>query len=293
MKNIQSKFVTVRNSKMHYLEHGNGKAVLFLHGMPTSSYIWRNIIRAMPSNAHCIAPDLIGMGQSDKPDIAYRVFDHIQYLTDFIEALQLRDITLVLHGWGSVIGLAYAMQNPDNIKAIAFYEAYIGNMTERKNFSLPVQEMISFVNKPENKNFILQDPKAIDKFLYTAGLKKLDESDLQIYRAPFTEPENRKPIWQYVQDSPFGKGNKDVAQLIHQYTKYLIQTDIPKLLLYSIPGFVTTIENIIWCRKNLKELSVVDMGDGLHFVQEYNPEAFAQALQAWYTTLNNKTVNLV
>jgi haloalkane dehalogenase len=285
MKGVNSKFVTIRNSKMHYLEQGKGKTLLFLHGMPTSSYVWRNIIPEMHTHAHCIAPDLIGMGKSDKPDIAYRVFDHIQYITDFINTLQLRDITLVLHGWGSVIGFAYAMQHPENIKAIAFYEAYVGSMNEWKKFSLPVQEMIAFVRKPESEKFIMHDEKAIDKILYTAGFKKLDEEDLQIYRAPFNKPEDRKPIWQYVQDTPFGKGKEDVVELIHQYTHYLIQSNIPKLLLYSIPGFVTTMENIVWCRNNLTNLSIVDMGEELHYMQEYNPHAFSAALLKWYTSI--------
>src|SRR3990167_11121560 len=106
------KFVSIKGSNMHYVDSGSGSPILFLHGIPTSSYLWRHIIPALSSQARCIAPDLIGMGQSDKPDIDYRVFDHIAYLEEFIDALELKNITLVLHGWGSVIGFDYARRHP-------------------------------------------------------------------------------------------------------------------------------------------------------------------------------------
>src|SRR3990167_5015514 len=114
-------FVSVKGSKMHYIQAGAGDPMLFLHGMPTSSYLWRNILPALADRALCIAPDLIGMGASGKPDIDYTVFDHIEYIEGFIQALALRNITLVLHGWGSVIGLDYARRHAHNVRGIAFY----------------------------------------------------------------------------------------------------------------------------------------------------------------------------
>lgn len=121
MADYASRFVTVKGAKMHYIETGQGEPVLFIHGMPTSSYLWRNIIPKLADKAHCVALDLIGMGESDKPDIDYTVNDHISYVECFIEALGLRNITLVMHGWGSVIGFDYARRHPKNIKALAFF----------------------------------------------------------------------------------------------------------------------------------------------------------------------------
>jgi len=131
----------VLGSNIHYVEQGQGDPIVFLHGMPASSYMWRDVIPKLAGSARCIAPDLIGMGQSDKPDIEYTVFDHIKYIEKFIEELGLENMTLVLHGWGSVIGLDYAMRHPEKIKAIAFYEAHLAAFQDWSHLSLPLQEL--------------------------------------------------------------------------------------------------------------------------------------------------------
>jgi len=118
---IASKTAEVNGSKMHYLEQGSGDPIIFLHGIPTSSYLWRNIIPVLSEHARCIAPDLIGMGESDKPDIDYRVFDHIEYIDGLIAELDLKNITFVMHGWGSVLGFDHARRHEKNIKALAFF----------------------------------------------------------------------------------------------------------------------------------------------------------------------------
>src|SRR5210317_59357 len=115
-------YVQVHGSKMHYVDEGSGDPILFLHGNPTSSYLWRNIIPHLSSQGRCIAPDLIGMGKSDKPDLEYRFFDHVKYIEGFIEKLGLQNITLVIHDWGSALSFHYAMRNENNIKGIAFME---------------------------------------------------------------------------------------------------------------------------------------------------------------------------
>jgi len=116
-----SHYIEVLGSKMHYVEQGSGDPILFLHGIPSSSYLWRNIIPFLADKGRCIAVDLIGLGKSDKPDIAYTVFDHIRYIEAFINALGLTNLTIVMHAWGSVIGFDYAMRNEANIKALAFF----------------------------------------------------------------------------------------------------------------------------------------------------------------------------
>lgn len=136
-----SHYVTVHGSKMHYIEAGSGDPILFLHGVPTSCYLWRNIIPHLSTLGRCIAPDLIGFGHSDKPDIQYTVFDHIKYLEGFIEALGLKKITLVMHGWGGVIGFDYAMRHEKNCKGLAFYEAIL-HALEADEVPLPFYEQM-------------------------------------------------------------------------------------------------------------------------------------------------------
>ena len=145
---IASKKIEIKGSKIHYLEQGKGDPVIFLHGMPTSSYLWRNIIPALSDKAWCIAPDLVGMGKSDKPDIDYRIFDHIAYINDFIAALKLKNITFVLHGWGSVVGFDYAYRHENNVKGLAFFESHVRPMTEWNMLSLPVQQLASLLKRP-------------------------------------------------------------------------------------------------------------------------------------------------
>ena len=126
---FESKFVDILGSRMHYIEEGSGDPILFLHGNPTSSYVWRNIIPHLSAHGRCIAPDLIGMGKSDKPALAYRFEDHAKYLDGFIEKLELRNITLVLHDWGSGLGFHYFARHEDNVKALVFMEAILRPMS--------------------------------------------------------------------------------------------------------------------------------------------------------------------
>ena len=133
---FRSNFVEVHGSKIHYIDEGKGEPILFLHGNPTSSYLWRNIIPHLTGNARCIAPDLIGMGKSDKPDIEYRFFDHVKYIEGFIDKMKIKDVTLVIHDWGSGLGFHYAMRNEDKIRGIAFMEAILAP-TERWDMFQP------------------------------------------------------------------------------------------------------------------------------------------------------------
>ncbi len=282
---FESKYLTINNSKLHYIEEGQGDPILFLHGIPTSNYLWRNIIPFISPYARCIAPDLIGMGKSDKPDITYRIFDHIQYIKSFIEDLDLENLTLVVHGWGSVIGFALAEQLPDRVKAVAFYESYIGPI-DNEHVSLPVKQLLAtFPDSKYRSQAIYRDDKLIDKFLRAASLRRLSDEEMLHYRAPFAEPASRKPILQYIEELPLIHAPDDVVDLINSYTAYLEKSKIPKLLIYTVPGFITTIRSVVWCREHLPNLTLADLHEGLHFVQEYNPEAFGQALLDWYQNI--------
>lgn len=278
-----SHFISIKGSQIHYIDVGSGDPIIFLHTIPTSSYTWRHIISAISPKARCIAPDLIGMGQSDKPDIEYRVFDHITYIEAFIDALKLKNMTLVLHGWGSVIGFDYARRHEKNIKGIAFYESHLQPVTDWSQLSLPVQQLATLLNRPgASYRSVIKQNYFIEKLLPRSVICPLTDEEMEHYRAPFPTPESRKPIWQYVNDLPLGKGPDDVVKLIEKYSKWLQKTKIPKLLLYAIPGFMTTIENVIWARDHFPNTEIVALDDALHLAQESVPEQFSEALLKWY-----------
>lgn len=281
-----SQFVSIKGSMMHYEDHGSGDPILFLHGMPTSSYVWRHIFPKMSVKARCVAPDLIGMGKSDKPDIAYHVFDHIAYIDAFIEALALKNITLVLHGWGSVIGFDYARRHPDNVKAIAFYEAYLQPIQEWSQLSLPVQQLATLLKRPgASYRAIVKQNYFIEKLLPRSVIRPLTESEMEVYRAPFVTEESRKPLWQFLQDLPLGDGPEEVIALMALYSEWLTKTMIPKLMLYAIPGFITTMASVCWARDNLQHLTLSELDESLHMAQESVPDVFAKRLCDWYATV--------
>lgn len=280
---IRSHFVSVKGSQMHYFDAGRGDPILFLHGIPTSAYLWRHIIPTMSSVGWCIAPDLIGMGQSEKPDIDYRVFDHINYIDAFIEALNLKNITLVMHAWGSVIGLDYARRHEKNIKGIAFYESHIQPVTACSQLSLPVQQLATLLNRPgASYRAIIKQNYLIEKLLRNSAIRVLSEEEMDRYRAPFTTEESRKPLWQYINDLPLGNGPEDVVKLIQDYSDWLQKTPIPKLMMYAIPGFMTTIESVTWARDTMTNLELVSLDDAMHLAPESVPEQFSAALLKWY-----------
>ncbi len=278
-----SHFASVKGAQMHYYDEGAGDPILFLHGIPTSAYLWRNIIPSLSPHARCIAPDLIGMGKSDKPDIDYRVFDHIAYVDAFIETLGLKNITLVLHGWGSVIGFDYARRHPNNVKAIAFYEAYVQPITNWHQLSLPVQQIATLLDHPgASYRAVMKQNYFVEKILPRSAIRQLTEDEMNHYRAPFITLESRKPIWQYINDMPFGKGPKDIVDLMQQYSTFLQKSAMPKLMLYGFPGFMTTMETVAWSKENLPNIELACLDDALHLAQETMPEKFSEIVLKWY-----------
>ena len=281
-----SHYLSVNGSKMHYIEQGVGDPLLFIHGVPTSSYMWRNVIPYVSPHGRCIAVDLIGLGKSDKPDIAYTVFDHIEYLTGFIEALGLKNLTLVMHGWGSVIGFSYAMQYPEQIKALAFVEAHIRPLVEPTNVSLPLQEFLGLSNNNEpSLNHVLDNNNFLKRLLSAGCLRRLEEEEIAQYLAPFPDVESRKPILQFLKEIPAYKKDPEVLDLISHFSHALQKSEVPKLMLYAIPGFNTTIDTVMWAKNHLPNLELADLDEALHLATESNPQLFGEQLAAWYKNL--------
>lgn len=325
------------DSYLQYREQGQGSTMLFLHGMPTSSYVWRHIMPVLAPYARCIAPDLIGMGESGKPDIAYTTSQHVEYIEALIESLQLEQITLVMHGWGSVIGLDYARRHPQKIAGLVWYEAQVRPVVDWDMLSLPVQQFAyQLRDQQAMQHAVIEQNAMLNKLLPSALLGEFSAKDLKVYRQPFTNPGSRRPLWQYLAELPLGTemaekkvafkaallkaqapasgstatddgdmqshaaganvANTDTSAAdvsstdaaaatlarITKYSEWLCETELPKLMLYSMPGFNTTIDSVQWCCEHMPQLQQLAIEDSLHFAQESQPLQFAHALLGWY-----------
>lgn len=282
----ESKFLQVNNSKMHYIDIGTGDPIVFIHGIPTSCYLWRNVIPHLQNKARCIAVDLIGCGESAKPDIQYTIEEHIDYFSNFIDQLNLKNITFVVHGWGSIIGFDYAMKNQNRFKGLAFLESYILPPENWGMLALPVQQIISQITSQENPHeTIVNSNYFVDQIFKNACLRKLTDKEMQIYHEPFSTPKSRELIWQYVKELPTGRQETKVTEIVHQYSEQLKKSLLPKLMMYSVPGFTTPMEIVAWAKQNLPNLTLVDLEDGLHFLQESNPHLVGEVISNWYQAL--------
>jgi haloalkane dehalogenase len=282
---FESKFIEVKGSQMHYIDEGQGDPILFLHGNPTSSYLWRNIIPYLVPAGRCIAPDLIGMGKSDKPDLAYRFQDHAEYLEEFINKLGLKNVTLVLHDWGSGLGFDYAFRNESNIKAIAFMEALVKPMNwyefpsgEKTGFKLFRTPGIGWLMLSVMNMFLTQlMPRMI--------VRKLLDEEMEYYNAPYKTIKSRKPIRQWPCEIPIDGSPSDVHDIMESYSQKLQISELPKILFYATPGAIITAPRVEWCKDNIKNLELVDIGEGLHYLQEDNPHLIGEELAKWYQKL--------
>ncbi len=282
---FESKFVEVEGSKMHYVEEGAGDPVLFLHGDPTSSYLWRNVIPHVSPLARCIAPDLIGMGKSDKPDLEYRFVDHSRYVDGFIEALGLRNITFVIHDWGSALGFHYARRNEDNVKGLAFMEAIVRPLTWDE-FPAEALQMFQAFRTPEvGENMLINQNMFVEAVLPASILRKLTDVEMNRYREPYVDPPSRKPIWRWPNEIPIDGEPADVDEAARAYSEWFGKSDAPKLLLYAQPGALIRGPLLEWCRNNMRNLKTVEIGAGSHFVQEDRPHGIGEAIAEWFKAL--------
>ena len=276
-----SQYVEVNGSKIHYIEDGYGMPILFLHGIPTSSHVWRKIFSHLSMLGECIAPDLIGFGSSDKPDIAYTVQDHIGYINQFIEALDLKDVLIVMHGVGSVIGLDYALKHVKNCRGLVFYEAFIQPVVG-DNMSLPYHEQVNLLsNATESYASSQEGIGIVDQMLLQSMIRKPSETVLASYRQPFLTAGSAQPVIQYIKEMPKGDGKSTIDLLLKMYLPMLIASKLPVLLLYSIPGFITTMSTVTWAKEHLPNVEVMDIGEELHLGQESNPSLLGESISIW------------
>jgi haloalkane dehalogenase len=278
----QLKYVDVHGSRMAYVDEGQSDPILFLHGNPTSSYLWRNIIPHVRGLGRCIAPDLIGMGQSDKPDLAYSFAEHARYLDGFIRALGLRNITLVVHDWGSALGFDWAMRHEAAVRGVAFMEAIITPVESWEQFPEGAREMFRAMRTPGvGDRLVLEENVFIEQLLPRAVVRSLSEAERAHYRAPFPDPGSRKPVLAWPRQIPIAGEPKEVVDVVTASREALRRSRLPKLLFTASPGGMMSPPLVAWCRENLPNLEIIDVGAGIHYLQEDQPHAIGRGLAAW------------
>lgn len=277
----ESQFADVLGSRMHYVESGRGDPILFVHGNPTSSYLWRNVLPYGAQHGRAIALDLIGMGRSDKPDLDYRFFDHLRYVEGFVDALDLRDLTLVLHDWGGGLGLSYARRHPDNVRAVAVMEAVVApvewsdaNLVERVVFGLMRHPRIGD-RMNRRGTFFLR------RLMPMMTRRRLTARERAAYAEPYPTPTSRRPIAQWPREIPFSGQPADVHREIASNYEWFRTAPIPKLLLHAEPGVIVKRRQVAELRTDVEGLETVFVGRGRHYIQEDVPEAIGDALSTW------------
>ena len=293
LANIALTQVPVLNSTMAYREAGSADSptVLFLHGNPTSSYIWRNIIPLVAPAAHCIAPDLIGFGQSGKPDIEYRFFDHVRYLDAFLEKLDITSAYVVAHDWGTGLAFHLAARRPEFIRALAFME-FIRPMPTWNDFHADQIETFKKFRTPRvGEKMILDENFFVERVLPAATVRKLTEEEMAVYRAPFPTPESRRPTWRFPNDLPIAGEPADVYAVIEKAHRALAQSSYPKLLFVGEPGALVSPAFAERFASGLKNCKVIHVGPGLHYLPEDHPEEIGSAVHDWLTELEGGGVS--
>ena len=275
----------VLDSEMAYVDTGDGDPVVFLHGNPTSSYLWRNVIRRLAGQARCLAPDLIGMGDSGKaPDGSYRFADHARYLDAWFDALGLTArVVIVGHDWGSALGFDWACRHPEQVKGIAYMEGIVRPMTWDE-WSERARNIFQAMRSPAGEEIVLQENVFVERVLPASIMRTLSDEEFAVYRRPYLEQgESRRPTLTWPRQIPLDGEPADVVELVQRYADWLSVSDLPKLFINADPGIILTGAQREFCRTwpNQREVTV----RGLHFVQEDSPDEVGQALAEWYASL--------
>ena len=285
-------YAEVLGSRMHYVdEPGHGKETfVLLHGQPTWSYLWRNVIPHLKTRGRVIAPDLIGMGKSDQPDIDYTLTEHAEYVNTFINQLGVDNIILVIHDWGSALGFNYANTFPDKVKGVVFMEALLapGSLDQLPAGFRPVLETAftgeqGDTTRGSGWRAYAIDNLFINEVLPQATLRPLEEAVMDYYRAPYPTVASRKVVWQWPRQVPVPglAPDENVALVQDYFENYLTQHPVPKLLLYATPGILTTPEVVALVDSSFPNAQSVNIGPGLHFVQEDQPHRIGIAITEW------------
>jgi len=279
----------VLDREMAYVEVGQGDPIVFLHGNPTSSFLWRNVIPHLEPLGRCIAPDLIGMGDSDKlPNSgpgSYRYVEQRKYLNALLEALDVRErVTLVLHDWGSGLGFDWANRHRDAVKGIAYMEAIVGPQGWDHWDHMKMRPLLQALRSDAGEDMVLKDNFFIEKILPGAILRTLSAEEMAAYRRPFAEPgEGRRPTLTWPRQIPVEGEPADVVEIVAASASWLSTSAVPKLFFNARPGAILTDKDLAFIRTfpALTEVTVA----GRHYVQEDSPDEIGRAVADWLRTL--------
>ena len=281
------KFVTVDGRRLAYVEMGSGRPMVFQHGNPTSSYLWRNILPQLADLGRCIAIDLIGMGDSDKlPDSGpqrYTFAEHSHYLDGAFAALGVeRDIVFVLHDWGTALGFDWMRRHPQGAAGVAHMEGIVKPLSWAE-WPAAATDIFKTFRSPAGDEVVLNKNVFVENVLPRSMLRKLSDEEMDAYRAPFRNPgEDRRPTLSWPRQIPLANQPADVCALVEAYSAYLKQATLPKLFIRATPGMIMNGPPADVARSfpNTTEVTV----SGLHFIQEDSPHEIAAALRAWIKT---------
>ena len=282
------KFKQINNLRLAYVERGAGQPIVFLHGNPSSSFLWRNILEPLSAEYRCIAPDLLGMGDSDKvpgddPE-RYSFFEQQRYLDGLLASLHFEQpLILVVHDWGSALGFDYARRHPTRVRGIAYMEAITG---VRAWEAMPPQarELFQALRSDAGEQMILEQNAFIEKLLPLSIQRTLTPEEHEEYRRPFREPgEGRRPTLAWPRQLPIGGEPREICELVQRYAAFLAESSLPKLFINAEPGRLLTGALREACRRwpNQTEVSV----SGLHYIQEDSPAEITRRIRDWARTL--------
>ena len=285
---MDKKKISIDGKEIAYRQQGSGEPIVFLHGNPTSSYLWRNITPYLHDQASCISMDLIGMGDSDKldnPDTnSYRFEEHFYYVEKAIKALtNNKKITLVVHDWGSALGFHWSYKHPELIKGIAYMEAIVKEMTW-DDWDKNAKSIFQGFRSDAGENLVLEKNYFVEKVLPGSIIRMLDADEMNEYRSPFlSSGEDRRPTLSWPREIPIEGEPGNVCQIVNEYAEWMKTNNIPKLFINAEPGAITTGKIRDFCRswKNQTEVTV----KGIHFIQEDSPDEIGKALSKWYKEL--------
>ena len=285
----QKKYVNVNGSRMAYVEMGEGRPIVFQHGNPTSSYLWRNILPQLADLGRCIAIDLIGMGDSDKlansgPD-RYTFVEQRQYWQGALKALGVDDdIIFVIHDWGSALGFDYTAHNPAAVAGVCYMEAVVRPMTWDE-WPESAREIFKTFRSPAGEDVVLGKNVFVERVLPASIMRELDPEEMDAYIAPFRNPgEDRRPTLTWPRQIPLENEPAEVCEIVANYGRFMQSSDIPKLLINAEPGMIMKGAPGEFARtwKNQSEATV----KGLHFIQEDSADEIAAALRHWLAHLS-------
>lgn len=277
-------FISVNGRKMAYAEMGEGDAIVFLHGNPTSSYLWRNVMPHLAGQGRCIAPDLIGMGDSEKlpasePD-RYRFVRHSEFIDGFLDAVGAKArVTLVLHDWGSALGFHWARRHADRVLGIAYMEAIVRPVSW-SSWPEAARPIFEALRSPAGEDMILERNLFVETILPGSILRKLSEAEMAAYRRPFPEAgEGRRATLTWPREIPIDGTPADVHRAVLDYADFLSKSPLPKLFVNADPGAILRGPARDFCRTwpNQEEVTV----KGNHFIQEDSPHEIGEAVAAW------------